>query len=524
MQRFPTDKYVYLIYFISNILILVSSGVWWDDWTIFNPDYDILYKQFVKDGSQFFMGYFHLCIAKLINTDFVPLFYHILSFFTGLLVLIYSNRILNLICKKKSINDIVLILLACTPFFSSRITMACYIYILVSLLYLQGTYFFLKYRITNRIKYRIYTDIFWMMSLFVWLYTIILIPVTHILLSINKEFSLNNYNIKNLIKRLYNEIDIQLIPIISIIIRYTFFPPSGAYTESYGLSLGKILSLPLNLLYGVYGFTIQYFKQIIYFPINDVIFVFITITVLLLSIYISNKILNNDLEISNNTYYKSIILSIILYLSIILPTIHVGPPSIMSYNSRYYALASLPISYFISYTILYVFKSNLNRLIVLSLFITYNILVNINLTMQFQKSWMKDEAIISIFKKEEIFQRHDLNIFIIDNCKNFNPYYEDYRYYEFTGMYKLAWNKQDKFISSNLVDEKSDNPIVRYNCNDSKNIGKYNFKLYLYQNNIDLTYYNTFKLMCQYYFNNDSFKKNISQILNYRIEEYNVNL
>lgn len=29
---------VFLVYVLSNGLMVLSPGVWWDDWTIYNPD------------------------------------------------------------------------------------------------------------------------------------------------------------------------------------------------------------------------------------------------------------------------------------------------------------------------------------------------------------------------------------------------------------------------------------------------------------------------------------------------------
>jgi hypothetical protein len=94
---------------------------------------------------------------------------------------------------------------------------------------------------------------------------------------------------------------------------------------------------------------------------------------------------------------------------------------------------------------------------ILSLIITSFIMMNFVTYLSFQKDWFKQLSLVENFKTNEIIKDGASFVFV-DNAKNMNAINRNYRFYEYNGLFKLAFNDEKRFG----IDENEFNDINNF--------------------------------------------------------------
>lgn len=505
-----------LVYVLCNSFMIASPGVWWDDWTIYNADPNTLWNQFVVEGGQPIIGRFHYWALQNIDKYYIPLLYHWISFFLGGVSLLVTWHILRRFRISEGAFCGLILLIASTPLCSARISIACLFYPLTGVLFMLGVLFFLIYIDNNKLAFRILAFVSFMIGLCIWLTSAVLIPVFVFFMAVyvqKKKISLNGLYVKQLLSTLVNWWEFCLIPIFILILRKLFFMPTGRYSD-YEITIEEWLRLPIEMIKGLYGCTVGYVKSILRFNFNDTIFIIAILFIIFICIYTIYKLFST-IETSKILFSSKrpylFFLALILFFAAIMPSSTMSSANMGGYTSRYYVLAVVPFA-----IIILLILSYLQRHIfiyALGLIIGLNISINIGDQLLFQKQWIKDNAIAEFFKKSQI-SKYD-NILFFDNAKLLNAYNDQYRYYEYCGIYKtirpddqthfMADSEWAKHVPENLS-------LIQQeliNCKEAKNID-------IFQKEIaidvakDIKINDVFYSLYLYYLDNEELSKNSS--------------
>lgn len=521
----PIAKYplllVFFVYLLANGLMVVSPGVWWDDWTIFNPDIDVLRHQFATGGQPHFAA-FHVWAAQHIPMDYVPQFYHSISFVSGALCLWMTWAILKWFRLDRSWVIGISLLVASSVLFSARVSMACIMYYTSAPLFLLGVVLFLRYVRGDCNGWRVGAFAAFLASLTVWLTAIALIPAFLVLMAIYVEPEPVRWKwsyVRLIGKRLVGWLELLLLPVFAIVIRSVWMAPTEVYADSYGLELGKLVRLPLVLLQSFIDNTLGYLGHCFDVHANTTGTLAILIVIaggLMILVYRCLKSYSLEAGVRN---VRLLWVGLWLYFPAILATSSMGPATFDSFNSRYQALLLIPVALLLFWATLQ-FRTVVQRRIVLGLLVGLGVTANIYTQLRFQKSWIKSCALVQIIKHEPSLHVPYTNVLVADNILSLNEFDQASAYYAHTGMSKLALNGDQThlYLDKTLIsfyDFASDQQYL--NCKDVRDVGTFHYRLTLDEGETKLTAVKTLKLTYLYYKDRAAFERELPSLVNYEI-------
>lgn len=518
---------VFLVYLLANGLMVISPGVWWDDWTIFNPDIEVLKHQFITGGQPHFAA-FHIWAAQHIPMDYVPQFYHSLSFVSGALCLWMTWSILKWFRLDRSWVIGISLLVASSPLFSARISMACIMYYTSSPLFLLGVVLFLQYLRSGMTGWRVGAFIAFLASLAVWLTAIALIPAFLILMAVYVEPKPAQWRwsyVRLIVKRLVGWLELVLLPVFAMVIRSLWMAPTEVYADSYELGLSKLIKLPIVLLQSFIDSTIGYLGQCFSIPVlglGNVAIAIVLVGGLTWLVYKTLRSYDSSTDPQHGNHLLWI--GLWLYFPAILATSSMGAALFNTFNSRYQALLLIPVALLLFWSILQ-WRTPAQRRIVLGLVVGTSVLANIYTQLQFQKSWIKSCAIIQIIKNDPTLHNPYTNVIVADHLSEFNPYGGTLDYYVFTGLSKwaLTGDQSHFYTDKKLINTYFTSPIRKvilntlYNCKKSKDISTMHYKLTLEEGETKLSMIKTLKLTYLYYKDRNAFERELPSVINYEI-------
>ena len=527
----PIAKYplllVFFVYLLANGLMVVSPGVWWDDWTIFNPDIDVLRHQFVSGGMPHIAA-LHVWIAEHVPMDYVPQFYHSISFASGALCLWMTWAILKWFRPDRSWVIGISLLVASSPLFSARITMACIQYYLSAPLFLLGVVLFLRYVRCGGAGWRVGAFTAFLASLTVWLTAIALIPAFLVLMAVyvEPEPARWKWSYGRLIaKRLIGWLELLLLPLLAWIIRSVWLSPTEGYADAYALGAGKLLRMPLVLLQSFVDSTLGSLGQFARVPVNS----FSSLALLVaiaggIALVIGRGMRRYSLESIPKQGNRLLWAGLWLYFPAILATSSMAPALFDTFNSRYQALLPVPMALMLFWVVLQ-FRTGAQRRVVLGLLAGLGVATNIYTQLQFQKSWIKSAAIVRIIKNEPVLHTPYTNVIVADHLYELNPYGGALDYYVFTGLSKWALDGDqshfytDKKLTGTYFASPMREVILNtlYNCKESRDIDTLHYQLVLEQGSVPVTTAAVLRLTVLYYTDRPAFDSSLPSLIDYTI-------
>ena len=414
------NKIILFLYLLSHGLIfLILDAIYWDDWTIYNVDKEIIFKNFHETGVFVpFVSYLHSYILPI-----GPWFYRLLTLFLFLFISYLFNKILLTIKFLNKENRFLIILFfTLLPFNIARVALIDFTYtICLTLFFIAWSYKHIRY-----ISLPLFFISFTTNSL-PFLYLIVLFHIYYeSYKSLNNKFSW---------RILFNKIDYILLPIIFVAIKYTYYIPYGDYIDyNNDFSLYNLFSKP-----------ILQFIHSGYFLINIKSNIFL----LLILAWTVSKILPNF----NNNYKlpftkkQVFIFGVFSTILVLFPYWIIGhTPTFTDWNSRHQLL--MPFGMSLIFFSIYHFL-NFKKWFLISV-ISISISININFYFDLFKDWNKQMELASNFeiRSEEYADK----ILIIKDYTD-NALERTFRSYEWEGLLNLKNNNTIAF-DSHVYNEK----------------------------------------------------------------------
>ncbi len=413
-----SEKWIlFVLYTMSHFgLVFLLNAKFWDDWTLWNTEIEVIRSQFKQNGI-ILAGELHVFLRP-----FSPWIYKILTFilwfFSGMLL--YKIARNSSLIKNKQHAFYLSLLFLITPYFSARVSIINFPYLVCLFLFL------LAWSISN--KHKTLSLILFFLSFNT--QSLLMFYALPFVDNFHKFYNVNKF--KGVLKWSINNSLFIILPFVFFAIKNIYFPPNGAY-EDYN----QIFSIK-TLFYNLPKLMVDY----CYLTINVLLFLIISI---ISWVFIKNR----EAESNNNLYY--LILGFISLFLGAFPYMIVGHiPTFDDWNSRHQLLLPIGLSLLllgVTGFLKLTFKFNL-MLIVVPLFIT----LNIQSYVAYFDDWQKQKRIIEKIKYEHP-EIANINLLLIDdhtlNAKN-----RQLRFYEWNGILKLA-NGHSKVFAININEYQS---------------------------------------------------------------------
>lgn len=428
----------YFLYFISNVLMLLNPGVYWDDWALYNMDEKGIMNQFYGNGV-YPIGYLHVFLTNISSS---PLLYNYLSFFLQLLGVYSLFRIIDnypLKIKTPVFLYLGILIYAVFPFYDAKITMIVLPYTICLNFFIVATWFLLKYREGNQLIYRILSLLLFFVSFFTnSLLFFYIIPIFFIFFfeDWQKIFSKNYSSCATLVRvvsrRVIKYMDFFLLPFLFWSVRSMLFMPSMQYANSYNeVKLKPLLDIPFRTLKFIYvtGATLLPLLQD-FLQSWEVLFIAFFFIVLIYNILPS---INKQRKIS----WTIILWGMFVLFIGIFPYLLVNKfPSYVGYSSRHQLLQGFGLSLLLL-TLIFLLPKKLRKSLlasILGIFVAFNIYIHFNYFKGYMKQQVFHEAFQSVIPKRET----PTTIIFKDNTTNFALKGNPVAFYALSGILKRS--------------------------------------------------------------------------------------
>lgn len=214
----------FLIFVFLNTPILFSlNSVYWDDWILFNTEFEVLYQRFSEAGAIFnWVSYFHYGMINFAG----PWAYKLTVFLAILVNAGLFVRVLRLYGFLRSELIITFLLIIILPLFGSRYAAINVFYSLAVSLFLTAWLIHFRFKI---ISYVFFFFSFSMGSL------IFCFPVFLVLEAIRLRSNFNHFG------KIMHFIVLIFLPIFYFLVKTQYYSPYGAYSQYQIISASNIL-------------------------------------------------------------------------------------------------------------------------------------------------------------------------------------------------------------------------------------------------------------------------------------------
>jgi hypothetical protein len=519
-----------ILLLVSHFPMLFNNGIYWDDWTLYNSDFEQLKLQFFGNGIRPW-AYIHNFFLT-IGGENSPVLYHILSFISFYLSFVFLTLIIkNLNTRYSSLLSFSSLLILVLPFFEAKTTMICIPYTVHTTFFLAATYFLIIYIQKKKIAFRIVSLVLFFFSFIVQsLLVFYVIPLFGVIFLLNSKTDNQNYlSISNSMIKIKSHLDFFLLPILFLIYKHFFLQTSGLYAENgYNkITLMGLLKAPfVTIKYMAYqfnGILIEVKEKVFSGSFGIVVFL---IFGLIIFIFIKNNFRTKLPVLKNKEKLYLILIGFIFLFFAIFPYAVVGKiPSFYSFDTRHQLLVPFGFSLIIVVLCAFFVKRNnvsyLFLAIVISLFITTTFLQQI----QYIKGWLKQESFANSLEYIS-YDDTPSTIFIQDNTIHLDATEGGLSFYNWTGILKLKkgkehffWIEEEEFNYlqprlERLLLEKIKFNMADYSLSNPSGI------LIIDEGESSLKALDCFKYVFLYYYDNDNFRKSISKTIS--LKEKNI--
>ena len=421
------NKYALLLCFFYLLahggILLIPNAIYWDDWVLYRNETSVILDEFRQLGSMFnFSGYLHIGLLEI-----GPWIYKWLTF----ILMFASGLLLNEVVKRhgtvsETSRFFIVLLFLILPFNMARVTLICFPYTLCYFL------FFLAWVLMDRFRLLA-------LALFFLSFNTNSLLVFYAVPFFDKLYREKVYlNIKTLKTCIKNNLDFILLPLIFFYIKIHFFKPYGNYTgynEDFSIQNVK------KGLHDQYWGSKDYILNSL-FDLNQNYLVLLAF--LFIIFYLSTpKLFTSKINLSFNFSALGVLIGIIVFLFGVFPYWVVGlTPAFLDWGSRHQILMPLGVSIILACALSYnkmhptIFRGLFSIIAALCL------LLNIIAYRDFFIDWQKQNQLVNFFIKNEQIKNSRLLLFS-DTTKN--ALSRKYRFYEWNGLLKLAYNNEKHF-------------------------------------------------------------------------------
>ena len=500
-----------IVIILSQGLLLLNEGVFWDDWCYFKEPELVL--NHCKDLGIPLLGYFHYFIQYTDNPAF---FYRLLLFLSLLissLILYKTLHKLNFIER----NYILFIVLyfALFPVNTSRISGACTQYSVCLAIFFLGVNFLINYQDKKIWPLRILSLVLFFISFatnsLLFFYILVMLFLTY--KNWNAAISKTN-NIKNVFLKYP---DFILLPFLFWVIKCIYMVPISEFRDYNSISIR-------NVLYSVYIFPKSFFItviQTIYITIatgiNHLVFLLAS------SAFFWMVLTKNNKKESMRFNIIAIIAGGALIYIGLFPYAAVGKYSAnIDWDDRHQLLVPLGGAIWLFYFIEFLFikLKDSRRVCIHYLLLSFFFVYNVAVCLDAQRDWFKQLSIIENIKINETI-RNNTSFLVNDLSENIHLNNRTYRFYEYAGLFKHSFNNEVRFA----IREQDKKYIQSYKpyFGALYNMKHYRFTEPTHLITIDvsenISYYKVISTIYKYHFNEEDFKREVKSIVSIKVDK-----
>jgi len=424
-----------VIYSIAHGLIMFNDGVFWDGWILYNQSPETIFNLIDQRDGQILRYLMNL--PWLINHGITII--RIIIFISFYISTILFYYILKFI---KEINDfsrvIIVLLFALFPVNPGRLCIAIGMYGLCYCLYFIG--FSLLAMNMNKNKY--YIRILSLLTFFLsfnltTIFVFYLIPLLFIYY-INND---GNFSFRKFMyKIIFKYFDFFLLPFITFFIQLIYFKPSGIWNGLYPISLKGIILSPINFI----GAFSSSFILPLSNSFNEISYLFLSSLIIY---FVFKKRRFNSIK------YSWVLLGfgIFAFFISVLPYFVIGRSGFgfgTEWQSRDQLLIPLGASFILFFGLRlilseFTIRESLQKLMFSFLIGAFTISNCFNY-LEFQRDSFKQLSLIANFKNNSIIKNNSSFLFD-DQTYALNAIDRWYRFYEYSGLMKLAFGDDNRF-------------------------------------------------------------------------------
>lgn len=434
------ERLTYILFIISNFLMLFNPGVYWDDWVIFNMDEEGIMNQFYGNGV-IPVGYLHVFLKRIWTS---PILYQILTFILQLIQVYTLFLIAKKYPLKKRYSKFIffsILLFAVFPHYDSKITMIVFPYTLCLTLFLLAIYWLLRFFYENNQFYRVLSLIFFFLSFFtnsllffymVPVFCVFFLDKTKILW--RNRFKGKSLFLKEIFRGIVQNLDFFILPFLFWFIRLKFFMPSGQY-EKIGYNEVKIESLgQIPFRYVKFGYA--FFVDLVPHVLKAVQIIELVIITFMIIWLLFRHLKRYDLSLKLS--WREILIGVLLVMLGAFPYLMVNKfPTHAFYLTRHQLLLGFGLSISIT-AIIFLFTSFLVKRLLLAFslgcFIGFNLYTNFS----YFKGYVKQQAFHQYFEESNLKSETPRTIYIEDHTRNFTLKGNPVKFYAFGGILKKS--------------------------------------------------------------------------------------
>lgn len=438
--------FVLLIYFIAHALMLVSNGVWWDDYVVWNVTPEKLYAYLGPGEANGPAQYAYIsAVTNLFPLHLQVYVFHALAFLTHGISLLCCWFILKAITSDKAFTTMCCALIAAYGFDSTSMLIICSHYTIANCLFLIGLLACVKELYTGK-KYLLYlAGAIWLLSLIVWRSSALLMPLCLLILACvkNKDSWRTLSGWWNIICYVFVHYWMVIAFVLCFAPIYLIaIAPSGFYDDYYTPKIANIITSPFTAFVSAVMAVVIAVGNAFKSMCDSGSFV---ITILIFAVagciywYTRKHIQSEKEEIS----YKPLagIAFTYLMVSMILQLFIYGFLDVLDiseYMSRLLSLAAFPTAVIIVYLLQYVHRKI--RYVVFSLILTGFVAYTTYTYVDYSYAWHKTEVITDYMKQH--LELDGTNILVIDHAYAANENQSCLRSYVYEGMAKMAYGQE----------------------------------------------------------------------------------
>lgn len=435
---------VCLIIFVYSVawlfLLLNVSGIYWDDWTLFNQADDAVQNTFRRAGAPI-TGFVHAYLQSIGNGVFP---YRVIVFLSYLIV---SLSVYFLLKKSELVELngalVIALIIAVFPVNQARIALinAPYAYSLAIffvafvLMTIENSHFKVVARLLSLV---LFFFSFFVMSLLVF-YLVSFVFMMYMQRAIWFK-GIGWGSLLSAMRWLVSSIDYILIPFVFFAIKAVYFLPSEIYSEENHLShTALIMSVP---------YVVDNLFLFFWLPMERLLeeVTFLSVIGVVCFCFILLQIKNNIFDVSNSkNHYCLLFLGVVLLFLAAYPYVVVGKvPSLVDWESRHQLLFPFG-SALVIFSVVNIFIKKNIRAFVFTLLIFSAVVRDSKDMLDYHLDSLKQDAIIHQLSRLDELKNTDGNIVLFDDlAHSYNAMNRSYRFYEFNGWMKRAFNDQTR--------------------------------------------------------------------------------
>lgn len=413
------------LYTISHALSLLHPGIYWDDWVLIGIKPELVRDDFFRNGRPFF-GLLHEILLHLPFT----VFSYKLLIFAGYFVA--AILFYHFLIKTKKIDPtearILTCLFAILPYNAARHSIVILQYVICVNLFLTACLIWIEKK--PNLPLRIILFFCLVLSMYIEAFVFLLVFLI-ILFHFIK------------IKKLTDCPEAFLSLFVFLFLRYIVHPPQDIYQTLNNIQLHNLLLSPLYILKSVkvnfISVILESFRKTLTF---SAVFSLISSAYFLFIFYF--LVLKKQTQQMNLKKISQLAaLGFVFFCIAVFPFIVVGKaPTNNDWQTRSQFLLPVGVSFMIYYGTKLIFKTHMQNWIFLIVIFT-SVHLNLIYGLEFFFDYIKQESLITNFKSEPKLK--DNKTFLVKDYTEFlNARDRTYRFYEYTGLFKTAFQNESR--------------------------------------------------------------------------------